>query len=92
MDRETRERMRSQVYLNSDVLWRSIDAIAEMNGLSLPKLALKAGLDQSTFSHARRRRNWMSLQTLAKVLNHYDIDIEEWSKMVKNKARDKQAA
>jgi lambda repressor-like predicted transcriptional regulator len=73
-----------QINLNSDNLWHSIDVIADRRGISLPKLALEAGLDQSTFSHARRRRNWMSLQTLAKVLNHYQIPLSEWADWVED--------
>jgi transcriptional regulator with XRE-family HTH domain len=67
-------------------LWASIDKIAEQEGLSLPRLALKAGLDQSTFSHARRKRNWMSLKTLARVLNAHDITLIEWARIVDEKA------
>jgi lambda repressor-like predicted transcriptional regulator len=77
--------MARQINLNSDNLWHSIDVIADQRGMSLPKLALDAGLDQSTFSHARRRRNWMSLQTLAKVLNHYQISLKDWAEMVDEK-------
>lgn len=68
--------------LHSTNLWNTIDKIAEREGLTLPRLALVAGLDQSTFSHARRKRNWMSLQTLARVLNATDISIEEWARLV----------
>jgi hypothetical protein len=66
----------------SDLLWRSIDRIADWQKVSLPKLALVSKLDQSTFSHARRKRNWMSLQTLSKVLNAYNIDIKRWAEFV----------
>jgi transcriptional regulator with XRE-family HTH domain len=69
-------------------LWDSIDRIAEEKNLSLPRLALKAGLDQSTFSHARRKRNWMSLRTLASVLNANDITLREWARMVDENAPD----
>lgn len=55
--------------------------------MSLPDLALKAGLDQSTFSRARRKRNWMSLRTLCKVLNTYNIPLTEWAKLVDIKPR-----
>jgi len=77
--------MNERVDLNAANLWKSIDVIAAKQGISLPALALRAGLDQSTFSHARRRRNWMSLKTLAKVLNHYQIPLQEWARMVDEK-------
>ena len=63
-------------------LWNSIDKIAEQERMSLPRLALKAKLDQSTFSKARRKRNWMSLKTLARVLNAHDISLKEWARLV----------
>lgn len=66
-------------------LWDSIDRIAEKQGVSLPRLALNAGLDQSTFSHARRKRNWMSLKTLARVLNANNISLREWAWLVDEK-------
>lgn len=68
--------------INAMNLWNSIDKIAEQERMSLPKLALSAGLDQSTFSHARRKRNWMSLRTLARVLNANDITLREWARLV----------
>jgi DNA-binding transcriptional regulator YiaG len=67
-------------------LWNSIDKIAEERKVSLPKLALNAGLDQSTFSHARRKRNWMSLRTLARVLNANNLTLREWARMVDENA------
>lgn len=63
-------------------LWKTIDKIAEERDMSLPRLALGAGLDQSTFSHARRKRNWMSLRTLTRVLRTYDITFREWARIV----------
>jgi len=68
----------------SELLWRSIDKIADAHEISLPKLALSSKLDQSTFSHARRKRNWMSLQTLTKVLNAYNISIVSWAELVEH--------
>ena len=78
-------RMKDPIEISPDALWNSIDMIAVKQKVSLPKLALQAGLDQSTFGHARRRRNWMSLQTLVKVLNHYQISLVDWAKMVEVK-------
>jgi transcriptional regulator with XRE-family HTH domain len=69
-------------------LWNSIDEIAKQEGVTLPKLALNAGLDQSTFSHGRRKRNWMSLRTLAAVLNSTGISLKEWSRMVDERMPD----
>lgn len=68
--------------LHATNLWNTIDKIAKKEGLTLPRLALQAGLDQSTFSPARRKRNWLSLQTLAMVLNTTNTTPVEWAKMV----------
>lgn len=75
--------------LDAEVFWESIDEIARRKKLSLPRLALNAKMDQSIFTHSRRKRNWISLQTLAKVLNAYDIPITEWARMVEDIERRK---
>ena len=67
---------------DATLLWNTIDQIAKEKELSLPRLALGAGLDQSTFSHARRKRNWMSLRTLTRVLRTYDITFREWARIM----------
>jgi transcriptional regulator with XRE-family HTH domain len=77
--------------LHATNLWNSIDEIAKEKNVSLPRLALKSGLDQSTFSHARRKRNWMSLKTLAQVLNAHDITLREWARMVDETMPDPEA-
>ena len=68
-------------------LWDTIDKIAERKQLTLPALALSAGLDQSTFSRARRKRNWPSLQTICKLLNAHGIPLTEWAGMVDNRPK-----
>jgi transcriptional regulator with XRE-family HTH domain len=79
---------RNHKRLHSTNLWNTIDKIAAKKGVTLPVLALQAGLDQSTFSPARRKRNWMSLQTLAMVLNATGISPTEWAKMIDLNERD----
>jgi DNA-binding phage protein len=68
--------------LNSVNLWNTIDKIAVMQGLTLPRLALKAGLDQSTFSHSRRTRSWPSMKTISKVLHATGISIDDWARLI----------
>jgi hypothetical protein len=75
--------------INATDVWNSIDKIAAKQDMSLPRLALSAGLDQSTFSHARRKRNWMSLKTLARVLNAHKISLKDWAKMVEKDKKKK---
>ena len=68
--------------LSSQAVWKSMDVVAQRKGVSLPRLALMSDLDQAVFSNARRNRNWMSLMTLAKVLNATEISVSEWAKIV----------
>ena len=68
--------------LDSEVFWESIDEIARRKELSLPRFALKANMDQSIFSRSRRKRSWMSLQTLVKALNAHNVSITEWARIV----------
>ncbi len=54
-------------------IWKAIDALAERNELSASGLALKAGLDATTFNPSKRvatdgRLRWPSTESLAKVL------------------------
>ncbi len=54
-------------------IWKAIDALAERNGLSASGLALKAGLDATTFNPSKRstrggRLRWPSTESVAKIL------------------------
>ncbi|MAG98813.1 MAG: helix-turn-helix transcriptional regulator [Alphaproteobacteria bacterium] len=54
-------------------IWRAIDALAQRNELSASGLALKAGLDATTFNPSKRttsgtRLRWPSTESVAKVL------------------------
>jgi phage repressor protein C with HTH and peptisase S24 domain len=54
-------------------LWRGIDRLAAKHGLSTSGLALRAGLDATTFGRSKRispdgKPRWPSTETIAKVL------------------------
>ena len=56
-----------------DDIWRAIDRLAAVNGLSASGLARKAGLDPTTFNPSKRRSDdgklrWPSTESVAKVL------------------------
>ena len=68
-------------------VWAAIDHIADARQESLGKLALYAGLDQSTFTYSRRRRNLLSMATLLRLLNAYDIDFKDFGVLVDETAK-----
>ncbi|MEO1089160.1 MAG: helix-turn-helix transcriptional regulator [Pseudomonadota bacterium] len=54
-------------------VWRGVDRLAEVNGLSPSGLARRAGLDPTTFNKSKRttrdgRPRWPSTESLAKIL------------------------
>lgn len=54
-------------------IWRALDHLAEVNGLSVSALARQAGLDPTTFNRSKRvmadgRLRWPSTESIAKVL------------------------
>ncbi len=65
-----------------ETFWRSIDEIALAKGISLPRLALAANMDSSAFSLSRRDRHWISLHSIAKVLDAAGMSITEWAELV----------
>lgn len=54
-------------------IWRALDHLAEVKGLSVSALARQAGLDPTTFNRSKRvtvdgRLRWPSTESIAKVL------------------------
>ncbi len=55
-------------------IWRGIDRLAQNKGLSPSGLAIKAGLDPTSFNKSKRigpdgKRRWLSMESLNKVLS-----------------------
>ncbi len=59
--------------LTHEDIWKGIDRLAEMHGMSPSGLARKAGLDPTTFNKSKRKTKegkarWPSTESLAKIL------------------------
>src|SRR4051812_33281801 len=64
-------------------LWRAIDVVASRKGLSLPRLAISAGLDPTALNPSKRtgkygKPHWPSTETLAKLLSACDVTFAEF--------------
>ena len=75
--------------LNHETIWAAIDALAERNGLTPSALARKAGLDPTAFNPSKRssadgRARWLSMESIAKVLDATGASLEEFTAAVNN--------
>lgn len=66
-------------------IWKVIDKIAYLNGMSVSALAMKAGLHSTSFSKNKRfyqsgRCRWLSIYTVNRVLKVSKIDWQEFGK------------
>ena len=69
--------------LTHDEIWRAVDMLAGSHNLSPSGLAIKAGLDSTTFNKSKRvtadgRRRWPSTESIAKALAATGVDFEEF--------------
>lgn len=65
-------------------IWKVIDKIAFINGLSVSALAKKAGLDATAFNKSKRfypsgKCRWPSSESICKVLKVTNMDWENFS-------------
>ncbi len=72
-------------------IWRAIDLLAESHGLSTSGLAKKAGLDPTTFNVSKRQSDsgklrWPSTESLAKVLDKTNTDLDTLADFVHGRA------
>jgi len=68
-------------------IWRAIDRLAEINGLSTSGLAREAGLDATTFNKSKRiapdgKKRWPSTESLAKIMQATDTDFGDFLALV----------
>ena len=61
-------------------IWAAIDAIAEVQGVSVSALAQRASLDATAFNRSKRvgpdgRARWPSTETLSRVLTVANMDL-----------------
>jgi phage repressor protein C with HTH and peptisase S24 domain len=68
-------------------VWRGVDRLAEVNGLSASGLARRAGLDPTTFNKSKRntrdgRPRWPSTESLSKILEATQTTLGEFVSLV----------
>ena len=73
--------------VTNDSLWDAIEELARVNHLSCSGLAKVAGLDPTTFNRSKRaskygQPRWLSLETIAKVLNKTHTPFTEFAKYI----------
>ncbi len=63
-------------------VWRAIDRLAELNGLSPSGLALKSGLSSTAFNPSKRffgkRKRWPSTESIAQILKATNATLDEF--------------
>lgn len=75
--------------LSHETVWAALDAMAQKNQLSPSGLALKSGLDATSFNKSKRvtakgRPRWPSTESLAKALRATDTSFEEFVAFVRH--------
>lgn len=72
--------------VSAEQLWRTLERIAAMKGLSISGLARRAGLEASSFNRCKRHRRgktgWISVRTLFGVLRAADMSLAEFERML----------
>lgn len=66
--------------------WEAFDKIAAMNNISVSGLALRSGLNSTTFNKSKRvfptgQARWPSMCTLVKVLNTLNMSFADFAKL-----------
>jgi len=64
-------------------IWSAIDRLAELNNMSTSRLAVKGGLDPTSFNKSKRitkegRKRWPSTESVAKVLKVAKMSFEDF--------------
>lgn len=72
--------------LSYSEIWRGIDNLAETKGLSLSAMAVKSGLDPTSFNKSKRlgsdgRKRWPSTESMNKVLEATNTTIFEFMEL-----------
>ena len=72
--------------LTYNEIWNGIENLAQSKGLSLSGLAIKAGLDPTSFNKSKRigtdgRKRWPSTESMNKILNATNTTIFEFMEL-----------
>ncbi len=73
--------------LTHEDIWKGIDRLAELRGMSPSGLARKAGLDPTTFNRSKRKTRegkarWPSTESLAKILQATGTTMSEFVALI----------
>lgn len=76
------------MFTHADI-WRALDLLAHMHGLTPSGLARKAGLDPTSFNRSKRitangRPRWPSTESLTKVLAATGTTLEEFARLMQH--------
>lgn len=68
-------------------VWAAIDALAEMNNMSVSRLARNAGLDPTTFNKSKResadgRKRWPSTESLSKIMASTNTSLDAFTALM----------
>ncbi len=71
-------------------IWKGIDRLAELHGMSPSGLARKAGLDPTTFNRSKRKtkegkERWPSTESLAKILQATGSSMAEFVALIEDR-------
>ena len=77
------------MFTHADI-WRALDTLARVHGLTASGLARQAGLDPTSFNRSKRitpngRPRWPSTESLAKVLTSTGTTLEEFARILQRK-------
>jgi len=66
--------------------WAAFDKMAMLNNVSVSGLALRSGLNSTTFNKSKRvfstgKERWPSMSTLVKVLNSLNMSFADFAKL-----------
>jgi len=66
--------------------WAAFDKMATLNHVSVSALALRSGLNSTTFNKSKRvfptgKERWPSMSTLVKVLNSLNMSFADFAKL-----------
>src|SRR5450755_3911138 len=78
--------------LTHDQIWTALDRLAERAGLSPSGLAIRSGLDATTFNKSKRitpdgRERWPSTESVAKALTATNQSIDHFVQLIGDTAR-----
>lgn len=68
-------------------IWGGVEAVALSKGITVSRLAVISGLDPTSFNRSKRvdtqgRKRWPSTETISKILQATNTDLETFTSLV----------